>query len=101
MDPTGPVLEGSSVSLLCRSHSNPLVTNYTWFKDDDEVDQETGQVLTIDDINSSHNGVYQCTAKNNLGEKTSGKIDVDVQCEFVQRRFSALIENRAVCCGLW
>lgn len=80
VDPTGPILEGSSVSLLCRSRSNPPVTNYTWFRDD-EVDREDGPVLSIDDINPSHSGGYRCTVKNPLGEEASAKIKLDVQCE--------------------
>ncbi|XP_033968686.1 myelin-associated glycoprotein-like isoform X7 [Trematomus bernacchii] len=33
IQPKGPLLEGSSVSLLCKSRANPPVTNYTWYKD--------------------------------------------------------------------
>ncbi|XP_037532493.1 B-cell receptor CD22-like [Nematolebias whitei] len=75
---TGPVLEGGSVSLLCQSRSNPPVTDYTWLRDD-EVDQETGPILIIDDITSSHSGGYQCAAKNPHGEESSAKIHLDVQ----------------------
>lgn len=82
VDPTGPVLEGGSVSLLCQSRSNPPATGYTWLRDD-EVDQQTGHILTIGDITSSHSGGYQCTAKNPLGEESSAKIHLDVQCEFI------------------
>uniref|UniRef100_A0A3P9ISV0 Ig-like domain-containing protein n=1 Tax=Oryzias latipes TaxID=8090 RepID=A0A3P9ISV0_ORYLA len=78
VDPTGPVLEGSSVSLLCSSHSNPPVTNYTWYRDD-EVDQETGPILMIEDVNPSFSGDYHCTATNHLGEETSAKVHLDVQ----------------------
>uniref|UniRef100_A0A3P9MGY4 Ig-like domain-containing protein n=1 Tax=Oryzias latipes TaxID=8090 RepID=A0A3P9MGY4_ORYLA len=78
VDPTGPVLEGGSVSLLCSSHSNPPVTNYTWYRDD-EVDQETGPILMIEDVNPSFSGDYHCTAKNHLGEETSAKVHLDVQ----------------------
>uniref|UniRef100_A0A8C7YHH3 Ig-like domain-containing protein n=1 Tax=Oryzias sinensis TaxID=183150 RepID=A0A8C7YHH3_9TELE len=76
-NPTGPVLEGSSVSLLCSSHSNPPVTNYTWYRDD-EVDQETGPILMIEDVNPSFSGDYHCTATNHLGEET-----IDVACKTV------------------
>uniref|UniRef100_A0A3Q3BAY1 Ig-like domain-containing protein n=1 Tax=Kryptolebias marmoratus TaxID=37003 RepID=A0A3Q3BAY1_KRYMA len=77
VDPSGPIVEGGSVSLLCRSRSNPPVTNYTWFRD--EVDQEMGPVLAIDGIDPSYSGDYQCTAKNHLGEETSAKIQLDIQ----------------------
>ncbi|MEQ2301872.1 hypothetical protein AMECASPLE_000664 [Ameca splendens] len=78
VEPAGPILQGSSVSLLCRSRSNPPVTNYTWYKDD-EVDQETGPTLVLDALYPSHSGGYHCSAKNDLGEQTSAKIQLDVQ----------------------
>ncbi|KAM4736559.1 myelin-associated glycoprotein-like [Anableps anableps] len=78
VETAGPILEGGFVSLLCRSRSNPPVTNYTWFKDG-EVDQETGPVLVLDAVGPSHSGGYHCSAKNNLGEETSAKIQLDVQ----------------------
>ena len=84
-DPAGPVLEGSSVSLLCNSRSNPPVTNYTWYRDG-EVDQETGPVLSIDGVDLSHSGDYQCAAKNDLGEEMSAKLQLDVQCKLTQKR---------------
>uniref|UniRef100_A0A3Q2QGH1 Ig-like domain-containing protein n=1 Tax=Fundulus heteroclitus TaxID=8078 RepID=A0A3Q2QGH1_FUNHE len=76
VEAAGPILEGSSVSLMCRSRSNPPVTNYTWYKEN-EADHQTGPVLVIDAIDSSHSGGYRCTAKNDLGEETSGKIQLD------------------------
>lgn len=85
VDPSGPILEDSSVSLSCSSRSNPPVTNYTWYRDD-EVHQETGPILKIEDINPSFSGDYHCTAENSLGEETSAKVHLDVQCEFVLHR---------------
>lgn len=78
VDPTGPVLEGSSVSLICTSRSNPPVTNYTWYRDN-EMDKELGPVLVIDGADTSHSGDYHCTAKNDLGEETSAAIQLDIQ----------------------
>lgn len=85
VEAAGPILESSSVYLLCRSRSNPPVTNYTWYKDG-EVDQQTGPILTLAGIYPSHSGDYHCSAKNNLGEETSAKIQLDVQCEFILLR---------------
>ncbi|KAM4568136.1 Schwann cell myelin protein-like [Fundulus diaphanus] len=78
VEAAGPILEGSSVSLVCRSRSNPPVTDYTWYKEN-EADQQTGPILVIDAIDSSHSGGYRCSAKNDLGEETSAKIQLDVQ----------------------
>ncbi|KAM6910536.1 myelin-associated glycoprotein-like [Xenentodon cancila] len=78
VDPAGPILEGSSVSLLCRSRSNPPVTNYTWYRDE-EMDPETSPALTIESVDAGHSGDYRCAAKNDLGEETSAAIQLDVQ----------------------
>ncbi|XP_029958208.1 myelin-associated glycoprotein-like [Salarias fasciatus] len=78
LDHAGPVVEGSSVSLLCRSRSNPPVTNYTWFRGEEE-DKEPGSVLVLTGVDASHSGDYRCTAKNQLGEETSAPVRLDVQ----------------------
>ncbi|XP_051261429.1 B-cell receptor CD22-like [Dicentrarchus labrax] len=78
VDPDGPILEGSSVTLFCRSRANPPVTNYTWYKDDEE-ENEPGSSLVINGIDKSHNGDYHCEAKNELGEGISAAIQLDVQ----------------------
>lgn len=82
VDPDGPILEGSSVTLLCRSRANPPVTNYTWYKDDEE-DKEPGLILAINGVDPSHSGDYYCAAKNELGEDTSAAIQLDIQCKFI------------------
>ncbi|XP_061573318.1 myelin-associated glycoprotein-like isoform X2 [Cololabis saira] len=78
VDPAGPILEGSSVSLLCRSRSNPPVTNYTWYREEEE-DQESSAALTMEIVDTSHSGDYRCAAKNDLGEETSAAFQLDVQ----------------------
>lgn len=85
VEPSGPILEGSSVSLLCKSRSNPPVSNYTWYRGD-EVDTETGPTVVIDDVDPSHSGDYRCSVKNDLGEHTSAKIQLDIQCEFIKQQ---------------
>ncbi|XP_034554408.1 sialoadhesin-like isoform X3 [Notolabrus celidotus] len=78
VNPTGPILEGSSITLSCSSRANPPVTNYTWHKDDEE-DKEHGSTLVMKGVDTSHNGSYHCAAKNELGEETSADIHLDVQ----------------------
>lgn len=82
VDPEGPLLEGISVTLLCRSRGNPPVTNYTWYKHDKE-DKEPGSVLVIESVDLSHSGDYHCTAANELGEDNSEAIQLDIQCKFI------------------
>lgn len=81
VDPDGPIVEGSSVTLVCRSRANPAVTNYTWYKD--EVERETGSSLVINGVDASHSGDYRCAAKNELGEDVSSAIQLDIQCKFI------------------
>lgn len=82
VEPAGPILEGSSVSLICSSRANPSVTNYTWYRDEEE-DEERGPVLALNGVDPSHSGDYRCEAKNDLGEETSATIQLDIQCKFI------------------
>ncbi|XP_071062048.1 myelin-associated glycoprotein-like [Pseudochaenichthys georgianus] len=74
----GPLLEGSSVSLLCKSRANPPVTNYTWYKDDEE-EKEAGSSLVLNNVEPSSSGDYYCAAKNEHGDQNSTLIRLDIQ----------------------
>ncbi|KAM3614135.1 uncharacterized protein V6R79_010629 [Siganus canaliculatus] len=74
----GPLVEGSSVSLLCESRANPPVTSYTWYKDGGE-DLGSGAELVLDRVVLGHSGGYHCVAQNQLGEEASAQILLDVQ----------------------
>ncbi|XP_053182664.1 myelin-associated glycoprotein-like [Scomber japonicus] len=78
IEPSGPIVEGSSATLFCSSRANPPVTNYTWYKDAEE-DKEPGPNLVINSIELSHHGDYHCEAKNDLGEETSATIQLDIE----------------------
>ncbi|XP_033968695.1 myelin-associated glycoprotein-like isoform X1 [Trematomus bernacchii] len=78
IEPKGPLLEGSSVSLLCKSRANPPVTNYTWYKGDEE-EKEAGSCLVLNDVKPSSSGDYYCAAKNEHGDQNSTLIRLDIQ----------------------
>uniref|UniRef100_A0A3Q3GMD5 Ig-like domain-containing protein n=1 Tax=Labrus bergylta TaxID=56723 RepID=A0A3Q3GMD5_9LABR len=78
VNPTGPIPEGSSITLTCISRANPPVKNYTWHIND-EQDKELGSTLVINGVDTSHSGSYRCAAKNELGEETSAEIQLDIQ----------------------
>ncbi|XP_023261627.1 B-cell receptor CD22-like isoform X2 [Seriola lalandi dorsalis] len=78
VDPAGPILEGSSVSLSCRSRANPPVSNYTWYRDGEE-DDEHGPTLVLNGVDPGHSGDYHCAAQNDLGEEVSDTIQLDIQ----------------------
>ncbi|XP_034030038.1 B-cell receptor CD22-like [Thalassophryne amazonica] len=78
VDPPGPVKEGRSVTLLCNSHANPVVTNYTWYRHGAKA-EALGPSLVIDKVELSHSGDYYCEAKNDLGRDISATYGLDVQ----------------------
>uniref|UniRef100_A0A8C4ZZY6 B-cell receptor CD22 n=1 Tax=Gadus morhua TaxID=8049 RepID=A0A8C4ZZY6_GADMO len=78
--PPGVIEEGSSVNLTCTSEANP-VAKYTWTKvttDHSLGHSVQGQQLSFHPIQSSDSGQYLCTAKNDLGTKSS-PISIDVK----------------------
>ncbi|XP_071376424.1 myelin-associated glycoprotein-like [Centroberyx affinis] len=80
IDPSGPLLEGSPVTLTCSSHANPAATNYTWYRvdGDDEDTAESGATLAIAGADPSHSGSYYCEAINDLGEGKSTTVQLDI-----------------------
>ncbi|XP_070684605.1 Fc receptor-like protein 5 [Pempheris klunzingeri] len=77
VSPSAEIVEGSSVNLTCSSEANPAAT-YTWYKEDQKhISKEPQLVLTS--VQSSDSGEYYCTAKNELGRRTSDCISVKVK----------------------
>ncbi|XP_076740708.1 uncharacterized protein LOC101487057 isoform X1 [Maylandia zebra] len=70
------IVEGSSVNLTCSSDANPAA-NYTWYKDKKTI--STKQELIFRSIQSSDSGEYNCTAKNELGQRPSEVISINVK----------------------
>ncbi|XP_074508674.1 myelin-associated glycoprotein-like [Sebastes fasciatus] len=77
--PSGPVPEGSNVTLTCSSTANPAVRNYTWYRADGgkETVIGTGHVLTIKA--SKDDGSFLCQAENDIGAGRSNLTQIDVQ----------------------
>ncbi|CAJ1062780.1 B-cell receptor CD22-like isoform X3 [Xyrichtys novacula] len=79
VSPSGPVKEGSNVTLACSSRASPAVQNYNWYRVDgsQEITIGTGQVI---DFTASRESVSLfCTAQNDLGAGRSNVSHVDVQ----------------------
>ncbi|KAK0146423.1 Basement membrane-specific heparan sulfate proteoglycan core protein [Merluccius polli] len=64
--PSGEIEEGRSVTLSCSSDANPAA-NYTWFKEHEDSEGESGQNYTITNITSQLGGNYYCQAHNAVG----------------------------------
>ncbi|CAK6975682.1 hemicentin-1-like isoform X3, partial [Scomber scombrus] len=81
MSPSGEIIEGSSVTLTCSSDANPAA-NYTWYKKNVNPDLQPlskEPQFVFSSIQSSDSGEYYCTAENQLGNRTSEYIFIDVK----------------------
>ncbi|MEQ2186492.1 hypothetical protein GOODEAATRI_029025, partial [Goodea atripinnis] len=70
MSPSGQLVEGGSVTLICSSDANPAA-NYTWYKEDEESPKVSGQNFIITDVRPEHSGNYSCEAQNTRGSQIS------------------------------
>ncbi|KAL0202599.1 hypothetical protein M9458_000719, partial [Cirrhinus mrigala] len=55
--PSGEIVEGDSVTLICSSDSNPPA-EISWFKEETCVG--SGRIYSISKISSDHSGEYKC-----------------------------------------
>ncbi|KAL6482196.1 hypothetical protein MHYP_G00102760 [Metynnis hypsauchen] len=76
ISPFGEIVEGSSVTLTCSSDGNPPVKIYTWFKGSTPVGK--GKIYSINNIRSEDNGEYTCQSQNDLGERNSTAVQINV-----------------------
>ncbi|KAL1005617.1 hypothetical protein UPYG_G00061410 [Umbra pygmaea] len=73
----GKILKGHSVTLTCSSNANPLVQNYTWYKDNITI-KASGQSYNLTILGSEDSGEYLCEAKNEYGRLNSSLVFVNV-----------------------
>ncbi|KAG9330767.1 hypothetical protein JZ751_022164 [Albula glossodonta] len=98
--PSGPVLEGSSVTLTCSSNANPPVQSYTWYKvNGTEMNTVgTGQNLTFSVTKPSDSGQYYCEAQNEHGMENSTTALLDISgsgsCSRTAAEISCSCESR-------
>ncbi|KAL0202768.1 hypothetical protein M9458_000786, partial [Cirrhinus mrigala] len=77
--PSGEIVEGDSVTLICSSDSKPPALNFTWFKENQNSSVGSGQSFSISSVNSSHSGRYYCEAQNKYGSQRSASVSVTVK----------------------
>nr|XP_029502754.1 B-cell receptor CD22-like [Oncorhynchus nerka] len=71
VSPSGEIVEGSSVTLICSSDANPPVDKYTWYKKNVASPKASGQSYSITNIISEDRGEYYCEAQNGRGSMIS------------------------------
>ncbi|XP_052396360.1 B-cell receptor CD22-like [Carassius gibelio] len=79
ISPSGVIVEGDSVTLICSSDSNPPALIFRWFKENQSSSVGSGQSFIISSFNSSHSGRYSCEAQNRHGSQRSDSVSVAVE----------------------
>ncbi|XP_061564423.1 B-cell receptor CD22-like [Cololabis saira] len=80
VNPSGEIVEGTSVTLTCSSDANPAAT-HSWYRRNVSTAVSEEQTLVFTSIQSSESGEYYCTSENELGMRMSEPINIDVKCE--------------------
>ncbi|XP_073698595.1 B-cell receptor CD22-like [Garra rufa] len=75
ISPSGEIVEGDSVTLICSSDSNPPA-EINWFKG--EMFVGSGRIYSISKISSDHSGEYKCKSINEHGEKYSDAVTLNI-----------------------
>ncbi|KAI2647380.1 Sialoadhesin [Labeo rohita] len=75
ISPSGEIVEGDSVTLICSSDSNPPA-EISWFKGGMFVG--SGRIYSISKISSDHSGEYKCKSINEHGDKDSDILILNV-----------------------
>ncbi|XP_050963034.1 B-cell receptor CD22-like isoform X4 [Labeo rohita] len=75
ISPSGEIVEGDSVTLICSSDSNPPA-EISWFKGETFVG--SGRIYSISKISSDHSGEYKCKSRNKHGQKYSDAVTLNV-----------------------
>ncbi|XP_026121296.1 B-cell receptor CD22-like [Carassius auratus] len=88
--PSGVIVEGNSVTLICSSDSNPPA-EISWFKGGTFVG--SGRIYRILNISSNHSGEYKCKSRNKHGDKYSETVTLNVM--YPPRNVSVFINGSA------
>ncbi|XP_051771145.1 B-cell receptor CD22-like [Ctenopharyngodon idella] len=76
ISPSGEIVSGDSVTLICSSDSNPPALNFNWFKGGMFVG--SGRIYNISKISSDDSEGYKCKSINEHGEKYSDAVTLNI-----------------------
>ncbi|XP_067260866.1 carcinoembryonic antigen-related cell adhesion molecule 6-like isoform X2 [Chanodichthys erythropterus] len=94
ISPSGEIVSGDSVTLICSSDSNPPA-EISWFKGGTFVG--SGRIYSISKISSDDSGEYKCRSINEHGEKYSDAVTLNVMSV---RCFSSVAVTAGVAAGV-
>ncbi|KAI9524125.1 hypothetical protein NQZ68_021087 [Dissostichus eleginoides] len=79
VDRSGPVQDGSSVTLTCTSNANPAAVNFTWFRAAGREEKVMGSERDLTfNVSKLSEDQYYCEALNVHGSGTSERVSFDV-----------------------
>ena len=90
--PTNQLPEGTTSLLTCNPSSSGDV-DFTWYKNDRLIPNETSEELLLTNITRNKKGTYKCKTKSEINEKRSEAFHVDVYCKLIFR-FVKKSENK-------
>ncbi|XP_048051193.1 B-cell receptor CD22-like isoform X3 [Megalobrama amblycephala] len=73
ISPSGEIVSGDSVTLICSSDSNPPALNFSWFKENESSAVGSGQSFS-----ALQSGRFYCQAHNQHGSQRSDTVTVTV-----------------------
>ncbi|XP_060905429.1 B-cell receptor CD22-like isoform X3 [Labrus mixtus] len=76
--PLDEIMEGSPVTLTCKSDANPAATN-TWYKEGKSLVEGKEGIYYFTSIRSMDSGIYSCKSENKYGQRNSSRLLIDVQ----------------------
>ncbi|XP_067260890.1 B-cell receptor CD22-like [Chanodichthys erythropterus] len=88
ISPSGEIVSGDSVTVICSSDSNPPA-EISWFKGGTFVG--SGRIYSISKISSDDSGEYKCRSINEHGEKYSDAVTLNVM--YPPRNVSVLVNG--------
>ncbi|XP_031723499.1 B-cell receptor CD22-like [Anarrhichthys ocellatus] len=77
--PSTEVDFGSTITLICSSHANPPVEDYTWFKIYDDDDDDIMDVGHRPEFLPADGGQYLCSATNEHGSQNSSVVTIKIK----------------------
>lgn len=74
----------SSVTIICRTKSNPLPYHYTFYKDAVVVQKGNARSFNITQVSYRDQGTYTCAPENIPGRGSSAMLNLTVQGKMQQ-----------------